>query len=249
MLSIVVPCYNEEMNIPHIVEAFSKCIANRKDVEVILVNNGSKDNSKIVLEKILQQDKQGFFRVAEVKENKGYGFGILAGLKEAKGDVLAWTHADLQTDPSDVLTAYDKYLSINDKNVFIKGSRTDRQFHAWFFSWGMQVLASLILGENLKEINAQPKVLSRNFYNDHLRQNAPHDFSLDLYAYYWAIKTCRIEEIPVIVRKRKFGEAKGGGSIKTKIKLIKRSFQYILKFRKELKQDKRLLKKNVLITG
>ncbi len=51
-LSIVVPCYNEEENIPLILERFQEVIE-REDIEVILVNNGSTDNSAQVLEQLL----------------------------------------------------------------------------------------------------------------------------------------------------------------------------------------------------
>jgi glycosyltransferase involved in cell wall biosynthesis len=234
MLSVIVPCYNEALNIPFIYQAFLEAIKERKDIEVILVNNGSVDNSKEVLDILLEKDTRGLFKVIEVSLNQGYGHGILSGLKEAKGDVLAWTHADLQTDPSDVMVAYESYLHMNKPTIFVKGRRTNREFHAWFFSWSMQVLASWILKNSLEEINAQPKVFSRNFYENYLSEKAPFDFSLDLHACYWAKKTGQIIEIPVVVRKRKFGEAKGGGSIRTKIKLILRTLRYILKFRRQL---------------
>ena len=48
-----------------------------------------------------------FGRVVTVPVNLGYGHGILSGLREAKGDYLAWTHADLQTDPADVVKAWE----------------------------------------------------------------------------------------------------------------------------------------------
>lgn len=237
MLSVIIPCYNEALNLPVIFDSFNKAIGDRKDIEVILVNNGSTDNSKEVLDSLLKKDINSIFRVAQVKENKGYGYGILCGLKEAKGDVMAWTHADLQTDPYDVIIAYEKYLASGSAEVFVKGKRRDRQFHAWFFSWGMQIISSWALNNRLDDINAQPKVFSRNFYENYLAKNAPHDFSLDLYAHYWAKRKGKIVEIPVVVNKRLYGEAKGGGSVRTKIKLIYRTFNYIFDLRKKLTEE------------
>ena len=238
MLSIIVPCYNEALNIPYIHRAFSECIGIREDIEVILINNGSTDNSQEIMNKLLRENKKEIFRIVHVKENCGYGFGILSGLKEAKGEVMAWTHADLQTDPSDVIAGYEKYLSLNDSKVFIKGKRTERQFHAWIFSLGMEIMASLALKSRLTEINAQPKVFSRDFYEKYLKDKAPNDFSLDLYAHYWAKRSGRIVEIPVVVKKRKFGEAKGGGSVRTKVKLAMRTSRYIFNFRNQLVSEK-----------
>jgi len=239
MLSIVIPCYNEALNIPHIHTAFKNCIGDRKDIEVVLVNNGSKDNSSEVLESIVSNEtSDSFFRVVQVPENKGYGHGILSGLKEAKGDILAWTHADLQTDPSDVIKGYEKYLMHNNESVFVKGKRKERKLHAWFFSWGMQVLSSWALKHNLDDINAQPKVFSRKFYETYLEDKAPYDFSLDLYAHYWAAKTGKVVDIPVVVNERLHGEAKGGGSVKTKVKLIYRTFNYIFDLKRKLAKEK-----------
>ena len=68
-------------------------------LEVILVDNGSTDDSPAVLAKLLS----GPVRSVRVEKNQGYGFGILSGLAAAQGRILGWTHADMQTDPADAL--------------------------------------------------------------------------------------------------------------------------------------------------
>lgn len=235
LLSVVIPCYNEEKNIPLIVNRLKELIENRADIEILLVNNGSTDNSKSVLETITNGlDK---INIVDVPVNKGYGFGILEGLKDAKGDVLSWTHADMQTDPKDVFKAYDLYLESKDrenKEVFIKGKRKNRNKFDQFFTWGMQVLASIQLKEPLNDINAQPKLFSREFYNS-IKEDAPYDFSLDLYFLYHAKKRCRIYEVPVVFADRIHGEAKGGGTFKGKLKLIKRTLLYMSSLKKRIR--------------
>jgi glycosyltransferase involved in cell wall biosynthesis len=234
-LSVVVPCYNEEKNIPLIVTAFMAITAQHSNIEVLLVNNGSTDNSRTVFEQTIQPGTG--IRVVTVLVNKGYGYGILAGLNEAKGDLLAWTHADLQTDPLDVLRALEAYQSAPPaKNLLIKGRRTKRKAGEAFFSWGMQVLTNLILKTNLSDINAQPKLFSRAFY-EQVKANAPHDFSLDVYFLYHAQKAGVIKTIPVVFAKRLHGEAKGGGSLRTRIKLIRRTFNYLFALRRQLKNE------------
>ena len=66
-LTIIVPCYNESKNIPLILEKFSSVI-NRDDIEVLLMNNGSTDNSEIVLSEIVPN--YSFARVVNVKVNQ-----------------------------------------------------------------------------------------------------------------------------------------------------------------------------------
>ena len=56
-LSIVVPCYNEEKNIPLILKKINEVTIDRSDIEVILVNNGSTDNSKNIMEQLAHLPK------------------------------------------------------------------------------------------------------------------------------------------------------------------------------------------------
>jgi glycosyltransferase involved in cell wall biosynthesis len=203
----------------------------------LLVNNGSTDNSKEVFKEALAATHDNRFLVVEVVKNQGYGYGILSGLEAATGDVLSWTHADMQTDPKDVVNAFEVYLQHNDPLVFVKGKRMSRDLIPLFFTWGMGRVASWALGVKLQDIGAQPKLFSRLFYANHLKKNAPWDFSLDLYAQYWAQRAGKIIEIPVYFTKRLHGEAKGGGSIQTRIKVTKRVFSYILDLRRMLKKQ------------
>jgi glycosyltransferase involved in cell wall biosynthesis len=236
-LSIVIPCYNEAKNIPLIVARFREIAISEYNVEVVLVNNGSTDDTIDVLQKEIR-DKENIFTVVTVFKNRGYGHGILSGLAKAKGDVLAWTHADMQTDPLDVFKAFDKYVQSGLSMAFVKGARRNRAIVPYIFTTGMGVFASLALGIPLRDIGAQPKLFGRDFYNQYLKDRAPEDFSLDLYAQYWAAREGKIEEIPVYFAKRVYGEAKGGGSLKTRIKVTIRVIKFILKMRRDIKAGK-----------
>ena len=235
-LSIVVPCYNEADNIPLIFKRFKEVLRSNDDVEIILVNNGSKDNSRIFFDNQMADYNDPRFKVIDVPVNQGYGYGILEGLKVANGNVLSWTHADMQTDPKDVIVAFDLYKENGNENIFIKGSRKKRKLAEAFFTWGMQAVSTVVLGIPLRDINAQPKMFSRMFYNKYINENAPWDFSLDLYVLYQAKRTAKIYEIPVYFNKRMHGEAKGGGSFKSRLKLIKRTFKYIFELRQKIKK-------------
>ena len=228
MLSVIVPCYNEEKNIPEIVSKFDKIILDFDDeVEVILVNNGSTDNSKRVFKKVISNTAKNI-SVHNLDNNIGYGHGIPSGLKVAKGDVLSWTHADLQTEPKDVVLAFKEYKKHNDPGLVIKGKRKNRNLIDSFFTWGMQVYCTIILKIKLNDINAQPKMFSRDFYEKNFN-TPPLDFSLDLYL---LTKAKKIKTVDVFFHERKFGKAKGGGSWAGKWKLIKRTISYISKLNK-----------------
>lgn len=233
-LSLVIPCYNEELNIPLIVQRCQEIVPEGLDIEIILVNNGSKDQTAEAIKREIQSAKP-IFVLCEVPTNIGYGHGILSGLAMARGEALAWTHADMQTDPEDVIKAYRLFKDQKNASVFVKGERKNRALGPLFFTWGMTVVASLALGERLTDIGAQPKLFGRTFYAEYLSQGAPSDFSLDLYAMYFAQKTGTIVTFPVYFKNRAFGEAKGGGSWKTRMKVTKRVLSFIFELRKRLK--------------
>lgn len=231
-LSIVVPCYNEEENLPALFERFAKSIEKRQSqnqIEVVFVNNGSTDNSAQIFSKLLKDCSFG--RLVEVPVNKGYGYGILQGLKECKGEYIGWTHADLQTDPDDVLKALDIINKDETVNLFIKGSRKGRSLFDNFFTVGMSIFESVYLGTFLYEINAQPNIFPKTFFDKW--EEPPYDFALDLYAYYLA-KKMNLTQIRFDVNfpPREHGESKWNTGLKAKFKFIKRTVKFSFELKK-----------------
>lgn len=165
----------------------------------------------------------------------------MQALFKARGDVLAWTHSDLQTNPADIFLCYDKFKEqskVNNK-VFIKGERKNRRLLEVFFTFGMQIISFLFLRVYLSDINAQPKLFSREFYNKFLVNSYPKDFSLDLFALYLArVNHYEISTIPVYFKKRIHGVAKGGGGgWKMRLNLIFRTLKYIIKLKNTFKHE------------
>lgn len=234
-LSIIVPCYNEEKNLPNLLAAFDKAI-DRNDIELVIVNNGSTDNSKTVLNELL--NKYPFSRQIDVAINKGYGYGIMSGLRAAKGEFLGWTHADLQTDPSDVLKAL-RIIELNNdnQNLYIKGDRKGRPLFDQFFTSGMSLFETLYMGKVLWDINAQPNIFHKSFF-DKWEGNAPNDFSLDLYVLYMAKHlNLDINRFSVRFPERQHGESSWNTGISAKWKFIKRTVEFSIELKKELKHD------------
>tara|TARA_X000000950_G_C13884224_1_gene648203 strand:+ start:1117 stop:1818 length:702 start_codon:yes stop_codon:yes gene_type:complete len=231
-LSIIVPCFNEEKNIPLILEKFKNTIQ-RSDVEVLLVNNGSQDNSKKILDELVPN--YFFARIVEVKENQGYGFGITSGLDQARGEYIGYTHADLQTDPGDVIRALD--IIENQKKPemsYVKGNRKGRPFLDNFFTYGMSLFETIFLGTKLWDINAQPNIFHRSFFEE-LKYSCPKDFSLDLYFLYMAKKRgLNLVRFNVVFPKRIYGESSWNNGILSKWNFIKRTYNFSLKLKKEL---------------
>ncbi|MGD9722740.1 MAG: glycosyltransferase family 2 protein [Pirellulales bacterium] len=234
-LSIVVPCYNEARNLPALLARFREVLTDRHDTELVLVNNGSRDHSALVLACELDKPENRFAWVVNVPVNQGYGFGILSGLREAAGEYFAWTHADLQTDPADVLLGFARLLAEpKPATCLVRGRRVGRPLVDRAFTVGMGWVASAALATPLVDINAQPKIFHRGLLEK--MGDAPWDFSLDLYLLYLAERQgLKVIEQPVQFGLRKHGEAKGGGSLRGKARLTRRTLQYIFRLRRQLR--------------
>jgi glycosyltransferase involved in cell wall biosynthesis len=229
--SLIVPCYNEAANLPLLLDR-CKEVAHQPDFEVILVDNGSTDNSPDILVGLLPQYHG--CRSIRIEKNQGYGFGILTGLRAASGDILGWTHADLQTDPQDILRGLELFEKFG-PNIFVKGRRNGRPFGDIAFTVAMSFFETLLLAKPLWDINAQPTMFSRQFFE--AWHEPPHDFSLDLYAFYQARLTrLEVHRFPVRFGERTHGVSHWNVSWAAKRKFIRRTIDFSLQLRKSLKK-------------
>ena len=202
-LSIIIPCYNESKNLPLLISRCKEVANKENNIEIIIVDNGSNDDTSLVLDKLTSN--LTFISRVTIEVNQGYGHGILAGLAAAKGEILSWTHADMQTDLGDALKGLDFFNSeSNSEELFVKGRRQGRPLADVFFTVGMSIFEILLLRKFMWDINAQPTMFHRKFF---LTWNTPpKDFSLDLYAYYMAKKSrLRVKRFPVVFAERAHG--------------------------------------------
>ncbi len=225
--SIVIPCYNESGNLLKLIDICKKELC-ANGVEVILIDNGSTDNSNQVLKSIKNSDQ--LLKTYRLEKNQGYGGGILYGLSKAKGEYIGWTHADLQTDPTDVLNGFKL---MDSEETFVKGSRVGRPIADNIFSIGMGIFESIILRTKLWEINAQPTIFSKKFFLSWT--NPPSDFSLDLYSYVMAKKNnLRIKRFKVFFPERFSGNSSWNTGLRAKVTLIQRTVKFSFQLRKRI---------------
>ena len=226
-LSIVIPSYNEYKNLGKLIYKINLILKKNKKVEIVLVNNGSTDESFSFLNSQKKLTKN--FKIIHLKKNIGYGHGILSGLTKSSGSLVSWCHADLQFDLNDVIIAFNKYSRhLFFKKVIVKGRRQNRSILDIFFTKGMAILVNLIFKVQINDINAQPKIFPKHLVSK-LIKYAPDSFLLDLFfLIYISKKGYKIYEFPIKVRNRLKGKAKGGGSLIGKIKLTINTLKYIL---------------------
>ncbi|TFV87785.1 glycosyltransferase family 2 protein [Blastococcus sp. CT_GayMR16] len=233
--SLVIPCYNESAGLPELVRRCAY-VAAEGGGEIVLVDNGSTDDSAAVLEGLLGPagDTAGRdgVRWVRVPVNQGYGFGITSGLAAARADIVGWTHADLQTDPADVLRALPLFEGAGER-VLVKGRRFGRPVADRVFTAGMSTFETALLRRPLRDINAQPTLFSRELLDRW--GEPPTDFSLDLFALYSAQELgFEIRRFPVIFAPRKWGSSSWNTDWSAKRRFIRRTLDYSLQLRKSL---------------
>jgi dolichol-phosphate mannosyltransferase len=130
-LSLVIPCYNEEENVPTLLTRISGALANLgKPFEVILIDDGSTDSTPKLLEDGMRQ--YPWLRVLRMAKNGGQSAAFEAGFDAARGEVIATIDADLQNDPEEI----PRLIPMLDEHKvdMITGWRKDRQdtnFRRW----------------------------------------------------------------------------------------------------------------------
>lgn len=232
-LSLVIPCYNEAANLPLLVARLRETFLDDR-AEVVLVDNGSSDDSPAVLARLLAGQER--IRSVRVEVNQGYGYGILTGLRAARGDVLGWTHADMQTDPQDALRGLALYDQAADPaRLFVKGRRYGRPAADVAFTVGMSVFETVLMSRCMWDINAQPTLFPRAFFERW--REPPHDFALDLYAYYQALRDgLRVQRFAVRFGERAHGSSHWNVNWQAKLRFIKRTVDFSLRLRQGLQE-------------
>jgi len=123
MLSVVIPAYNEEENVPILYEKLKKVLDSLgEDYEIIFVDDGSTDGTYQRLKQLAEKDSR--LKVIRFKRNYGQTAAMSAGFEHAKGDVIITLDADLQNDPEDIPLLLEK---LEEGYHVVSGWRKDRK--------------------------------------------------------------------------------------------------------------------------
>jgi glycosyltransferase involved in cell wall biosynthesis len=105
-VSLSIPCYNEQdvlrNTVTRLVRAFD---SNEVRVEFVLVDNGSTDRTGAIIDALIAEGVPAI-KIA-IPQNRGYGYGIVAGLEACRGRFIGFLHADGQVEAHDVVKVYD----------------------------------------------------------------------------------------------------------------------------------------------
>lgn len=176
LISIVVPCYNEEETLPLFYEAFVKLAEQMKDkvaFEAVFVNDGSRDKTLEGLRELAVKDER--VKYISFSRNFGKEAGMLAGLKKAKGDYVATMDADLQDPPELLIEMYqgikdEGYDCVGTRRVTREGEPFFRSLFANLFYWGINKISDTEIINGARDFRLMTRqmidsILSMEEYN------------------------------------------------------------------------------------
>ena len=239
-LSVVLPAYNEEQNIPIVVarleETFRKC---NLSGEIILINDGSTDRSHEVMLELAKSFPN--IKVVDYKENRGKLEVLYLSCRRASGEIIVMMDADLQCYPEEI----PRFLSaLRQDYDIVNGWRDYKSYQVTrtMLSKLYNILVRVVFGVPVHDSNCGFKAwrceISHN--NSHM-----FDYGLPLMIPYLTVKGYKIGEVKVSLGKRKYGESKyykeralfgGSGNIRDIIKGLDGLLR-LLSHRRRLKND------------
>lgn len=162
--SLVIPLWNEERNIVELVKSIvSSGLPDTGMAELILVNNGSTDQTGILVTEMAQ--KYPWIIPVQLEENLNYGGGVYEGFKYATSDIFCYIPGDLQVMPDDVIKVYQQFCeyAAQQSTLFVKGFRVIRHdpLQTQMVSWIYTFLANRVLNLRVKDVNGLPKMFHR----------------------------------------------------------------------------------------
>jgi glycosyltransferase involved in cell wall biosynthesis len=159
-LTIFYPCYNEEANIERVTRAAVEVGRQiTDDLEVLIVNDGSRDRTEEIADKLAAEIPQ--VRAVHNKPNRGYGGGLIRGFREARKNWIFYTDGDGQFDFKEL----PPLLPLLENHDVISCYRLDRKDPLMrklnAFAWS--TLVNLLFHIGLKDIDCAFKIYPRTF--------------------------------------------------------------------------------------
>ncbi len=232
-ISVALPAYNEEENIRpmvlEVVEVFAGLVAGGQvsDYEVIVVNDGSKDNTAQAVEALSSEIST--VRLVNHEVNKGYGAAVYTGFVSARKDLVFLTDSDKQFDVSEIV----KLLPLMDEADLVAGYRAPRRdpFKRRLFGMGWSALVTILFGYTVRDVDCAFKLFRREIIESIDVESRGATFSAE-FLVRAKRKGYRFKEVPVTHLPRVAGTQTGA-----KMYVILRAFRELIRFRWQLWQE------------
>lgn len=205
-LSLVVPVYNEEKNLPLLIDSIYKALDPLPYTwEVVLVDDGSVDNSLQVLTQLAEKFPE-HLRIISFRRNFGQTAAITAGLDQSCGEIIVLLDADMQNDPADIPMMLAKLDEGYDLVSGWRKERRDNFLTRTLPSNLANMLISRVTGVPLHDYGCTLKAYRRDALEGYRLYGEMHRF-IPVFAHSMGAK---IAEVQVNHQPRKFGKTKYG---------------------------------------
>jgi len=200
-ISVVVPVYNEEGNLPILIPKLVEVLKGlERSYEMIFVDDGSSDESRRILGEMTLQYPS--LRILRFRVNRGLSAALLAGMREARGGIIVTLDSDLQNDPADI----PKLLEYLDRYDMATGWRQKRR-DTWLKKISSKIgnaIRNLLSGENIRDSACTLRAFKKDCIIGIPVFNGMHRFLSTLVK----MGGYRIIEVPVSHHPRRFGRSK-----------------------------------------
>lgn len=203
-LTIIIPAYNEADSLPEFLSELLPFCA-QQSWEIIIVNDGSKDGTRAVLEKYA---KQPGLHIYHHKVNRGYGGAIKTGIMMAVTPLVATVDADGQHNIQDVLALLTELEA--KQADFIVGGRGANADASWYRRTGKMVIrriASLLMPMPIRDLNSGLKLYRADLAKRYIRLCPDSMAFSDVITMIFVNQRHRVIEYPITIRQRRKGES------------------------------------------
>jgi dolichyl-phosphate beta-glucosyltransferase len=204
-LSVIIPLYNEEKRISQTISVIADYLKrNLKSYEIILVNDGSTDNTLLVIKKI-QEELQNIV-IIENQKNKGKGYSIRRGVLEVKGKYILFSDADLSTPIEEIERLMPKLEEGFNIAIGSRGLPDSRiLLHQGKIRENMGRIFGFIvrkfIGLKIRDTQCGFKLFPKKVANLIFREQTINGFSFDVeFLLIAKEKGLRIAEVPIVWR-------------------------------------------------
>jgi len=224
-VSAVLPAYNEEALIAATATTMAEVLSGLvEDYEVVVVNDGSRDRTREIVEELSQTNPR--IRCVSHPVNRGYGDALKTGFSSATKELIFMTDGDKQFDVTEV----SRFLPMNERAEMVIGYRSPRRDPKvrLVYAWGWKMLVSLLFGYTARDVDCAFKLFRREVWQRIQVHSGGATFSAEFLI---KARGCgyRVVELPVKHLPRLAGRPTGGNP-----KVILRAFRDLLWLRRHL---------------
>lgn len=202
-LTIVIPTFNEEESLYEMISEVN-LFSSQHQIEIIFVNDGSKDWSLEILNK---RKSEYNYTIINNKVNKGYGGAIKEGIKAAQTEYIVTIDADGQHNLSDILILYDNLIKLDADMIIGQRPNDMSPIHRRVAKYFIRQLAGLLMPCNIQDLNSGIKMYNTKLANKYLKLCPDNMAYSDIIALVFISYKHLVVEHPVKIRKRIKGKS------------------------------------------